>query len=81
MLPISPKVVLMCSINAFRLVHLSGDGDDYHRQNKDEDGAFVDDRLPRNFVPFNVQVIANNIVVTYVLHREEPPFETDGHLL
>lgn len=64
--------------SAFRPVHLSGDGDDYHRQHNDEDGAFVDDRLPRSFVPFNVQAIANNIVVTYVLHREGSPFETDG---
>jgi uncharacterized protein (TIGR03118 family) len=29
-------------------------------------------------VPFNVQAIGNNIVVTYVLHEEGSPFETDG---
>jgi len=29
-------------------------------------------------VPFNVQAIGNDIVVTYVLHEEGSPFETDG---
>jgi len=40
--------------------------------------AFSDDRLPRHYVPFNVQAIGNDIVVTYVLHEEGSIFETDG---
>jgi uncharacterized protein (TIGR03118 family) len=39
---------------------------------------FTDERLPRNFVPFNVQAIGNDIVVTYVLHKDGAQFETDG---
>jgi uncharacterized protein (TIGR03118 family) len=42
------------------------------------DNPFHDDFLPRNFVPFNVQAIGNDIVVTFVLHQEGQPFETDG---
>jgi uncharacterized protein (TIGR03118 family) len=44
----------------------------------DGNEPFVDERLPRNFVPFNVQSIGNDIVVTYALHQEGQPFETDG---
>jgi uncharacterized protein (TIGR03118 family) len=44
----------------------------------DDDKPFKDDRLPWNFVPFNVQAIGNDIVVTFVLHEEGQPFETDG---
>jgi uncharacterized protein (TIGR03118 family) len=40
--------------------------------------AFQDDALPRNFVPFNVQTVGNDIVVTYALHQPGDPFETDG---
>jgi uncharacterized protein (TIGR03118 family) len=67
--------------NAFHRVHLPGD-DGNHRF--DDDGyfngnrPFVDEQLPRSFVPFNVQAIGNDIVVTYVLHQEGQPFETDG---
>jgi uncharacterized protein (TIGR03118 family) len=73
--------------NAFHRVHLpdvhSGDhhfddfafDEDHHH---DGNEPFVDERLPRNFVPFNVQSIGNDIVVTYVLHQEGQPFETDG---
>jgi uncharacterized protein (TIGR03118 family) len=64
--------------STFHLMHLSGDRDDSHHRDNDEYDSFVDDRLPHDFVPFNVQAIANNIVVTYVLHREGSPFETDG---
>jgi uncharacterized protein (TIGR03118 family) len=53
--------------NAFHPIDLDG-----------EDERFVDNYLPRNFVPFNVQNIGNNIVVTYVLHQPGEPFETDG---
>jgi uncharacterized protein (TIGR03118 family) len=66
---------------AFHLVQLSNehvnenssDGDGHSDQN-----AFVDDRLPRGYVPFNVQAIGNDIVVTYALHEEGARFETDG---
>jgi uncharacterized protein (TIGR03118 family) len=47
-----------------------------------EDGGnakpFNDNLLPKNFVPFNVQAIGNDIVVTFVLHEEGKPLETDG---
>ncbi len=66
--------------NAFHKVSLSsiqemngnGDGDN------DKDPAFTDDRLPANYVPFNVQAIGNDIVVTYALHEAGNPVETDG---
>src|SRR5216683_546940 len=67
--------------NAFHLVDLS-------RQHFNEDSAddhghsaensFVDEKLPRSYVPFNVQAIGNDIVVTYALHEEGARFETDG---
>jgi len=40
--------------------------------------AFTDERLPQHYVPFNVQAIGNDIVVTYVLREEGSRFETDG---
>jgi uncharacterized protein (TIGR03118 family) len=43
-----------------------------------EEQPFTDPLLPRNFVPFNVQAIGNNVVVTFVLHQEGSPLETDG---
>jgi len=42
------------------------------------DKSFVDERLPERYVPFNVQAIGNDIVVTYALHEGSSPFETDG---
>lgn len=39
---------------------------------------FDDDRLPPDYVPFNVQTIGNDIVVTYALHQAGNPVETDG---
>jgi uncharacterized protein (TIGR03118 family) len=68
--------------NAFHLVSLrkqqfdedSADHDNGHSAEK----SFVDENLPRNYVPFNVQAIGNDIVVTYVLHEEGARFETDG---
>jgi uncharacterized protein (TIGR03118 family) len=38
----------------------------------------VDEKLPQSYVPFNVQAIGNDIVVTYVLHEVGSRFETDG---
>src|SRR5713101_10075988 len=68
--------------NGFHLVNL-------RKQHPDEDSAdhdnghsaensFVDENLPRNYVPFNVHAIGNDIVVTYALHEEGSRFETDG---
>ena len=45
---------------------------------KQSEHPFLDDRLPPSYVPFNVQAIGKDIVVTYVLHQEGSPFETDG---
>jgi len=54
------------------------DRDNDRGGDNDNDRAFNDERLPRDFVPFNVQAIGNDIVVTFVLHHEGNPFETDG---
>jgi uncharacterized protein (TIGR03118 family) len=67
--------------NAFHVVQLSkehsnensSDGDGQSNEN-----AFMDERLPHGYVPFNVQAIGNDIVVTYALHEEGARFETDG---
>jgi uncharacterized protein (TIGR03118 family) len=71
--------------NAFKPVKLksdSGGGDDRSsdddRNSGGDDKPFTDDRLPRNFVPFNVQAIGNDLVVTYALHFAGNPFETPG---
>jgi len=50
------------------------DDDNYSRGEE----PFADERLPRDFVPFNVAAIGGDIVVTYVLHQEGSMFETDG---
>lgn len=68
--------------NAFHKVTLAsisgrdsdGDGD----ESNDVDKPFTDERLPVNYVPFNVQAIGNNIIVTYALHEDGNPVETDG---
>ena len=60
--------------SGFHPVQLKGDDDNRH----DDDQPFTDDRLPRNFVPFNVQAIGNDLVVTYALHFAGNPFETPG---
>jgi uncharacterized protein (TIGR03118 family) len=70
--------------NAFMPVKLKrADGDrdrffDEDHLSGNDDKPFTDDRLPRNFVPFNVQAIGNDIVVTYALHFAGDPFETPG---
>ncbi len=68
--------------NAFHLVdlakqHFNEDSADRDNRHSAEN-AFTDDHLPRDYVPFNVQAIGNDIVVTYVLHEEGSRFETDG---
>ena len=69
--------------STFRAVRVSKkhSGDDFN--NDDNQGffsehSFVDERLPEHYVPFNVQAIGNDIVVTYALHEGSSPFETDG---
>ena len=52
-------------------------GQDNH-DNDDNNKAFTDRFLPPNFVPFNVQTVGNDIVVTYALHQQGQPRETDG---
>ena len=71
--------------NAFNPVKLSGkdygnDADDFSfdEDHHYDNEPFVDERLPRDFVPFNVQAVGNDIVVTYALHQDGNPFETDG---
>jgi uncharacterized protein (TIGR03118 family) len=66
--------------NAFNKVTLqpSGYGDPDRDHRSENEKPFTDDRLPRDFVPFNVQAIGNDIVVTFVLHQEGNPVETDG---
>ena len=44
----------------------------------DSEDSFVDEKLPPSYMPFNVQAIGNDIVVTYALHEEGTRFETDG---
>jgi uncharacterized protein (TIGR03118 family) len=61
--------------NAFHKVTLSSNDQD---RDRDNDKPFADERLPREFVPFNVQAIGNDIVVTFALHQEGNPLETDG---
>src|SRR5467141_869611 len=67
--------------NAFQPVKLSIDHSDRDEGDDDDrssENSFVDENLPRGYVPFNVQAIGNDIVVTYALHMEGARFETDG---
>ena len=54
------------------------DGDDDRNDEGESESAFTDRRLPGDYVPFNVQAIGNDIVVTYALHEEGQRLETDG---
>jgi len=67
--------------NAFQPVKLPIDHSDRDQGDDDDrssENSFVDGKLPRDYVPFNVQAIGNDIVVTYALHMEGARFETDG---
>jgi uncharacterized protein (TIGR03118 family) len=67
--------------NAFHVVQLSKEHFNQDSSNGDGHSAgnpFVDEQLPHGYVPFNVQAIGNDIVVTYALHEEGSQFETDG---
>jgi hypothetical protein len=45
---------------------------------KYDNQPFMDNRLPGGYVPFNVQAIGDDIVVTYTLLQEGSTRETDG---
>ena len=67
--------------NAFHVVILSKEH--FQQDSSDQNGnssqnRFVDEQLPPDYVPFNVQAIGNDIVVAYALHQEGSRFETDG---
>jgi uncharacterized protein (TIGR03118 family) len=65
--------------SAFRLVSQSKKhSDDDSSDGQFSEHSFVDESLQRPYVPFNVQAIGNDIVVTYAVHQEGSPFETDG---
>ncbi len=67
--------------NAFQPVKLSKehfDEDSSDHEGHSSENSFVDESLPPSYVPFNVQAIGNDIVVTYALHEEGARFETDG---
>lgn len=65
--------------NAFQTVDLSKEHfNEDSSEHSNGEKPFVDEKLPNSYVPFNVQAIGNDIVVTYVLHEEGSPFETDG---
>src|SRR5215472_1420401 len=58
--------------NAFHPANLyqqQTDEDSSQNGDKSSERSFFDEELPRNYVPFNVQAIGNDIVVTYVLHE------------
>src|SRR4029077_1882440 len=58
---------------AFRVMQLSKEADNEDSSDRDvqsTENAFVDERLPRDYAPFNVQAVGNDIVVTYALHEE-----------
>ena len=65
--------------NAFQPVDLSKkDFNEDSSAHSNGEKPFVDEKLPNSYVPFNVQAIDNDIVVTYVLHEDGSRFETDG---
>jgi uncharacterized protein (TIGR03118 family) len=67
--------------SAFHPVKMTGEHSDRDAGDDDDrssGNSFVDEDLPRGYVPFNVQAIGNDIVVTYALHMEGARFETDG---
>ena len=69
--------------STFQAVRVSKKHSEENFNNDEKQGffsekSFVDERLPDHYVPFNVQAIGNDIVVTYALHEGSSPFETDG---
>jgi uncharacterized protein (TIGR03118 family) len=65
--------------NAFHRIARGGShhGGD-HDGDRDDEGVFEDHRLPEHYVPFNVQTIGDDIVVTYALLEPGNQLETDG---
>jgi uncharacterized protein (TIGR03118 family) len=59
--------------NSFHRVRLDG-GHPYFPGN----ASFTDLRIPSSFVPFNVQAVGNNIVVTYAMNKGGEPFAGPG---
>src|SRR5689334_2753582 len=80
--PTLPRGVWTYSTMRFSLSTCAEDNRDHHPYDDDRfdfrNKPFVDDRLPRDFVPFNLQAVGNDIVVTYALHHEGAPAETPG---
>lgn len=67
--------------NAFHAVTLAKEHfaqDSTEQDGRSSENPFMDEQMPVHYVPFNVQAIGNDIVVTYVLHQEGAQFETDG---
>jgi uncharacterized protein (TIGR03118 family) len=67
--------------NAFHAVKLAKEHFNQDASDQDahsSENPFIDEQLPAHYVPFNVQAIGNDVVVTYVLHQEGAQFETDG---
>ncbi len=72
------------SFHAVSAAQISGRGQDEDRdrdgdeERHEQEGPFQDYRLPRDFSPFNVQAIGNDVVVTYALNSGKPGPEIDG---
>ena len=68
--------------NTFHAVsakQLSVETEKFEENLERQSAPFTDDRLPRNFVPFNIQAIGNDLVVTYAMHPQGTPGpEIDG---
>jgi uncharacterized protein (TIGR03118 family) len=68
--------------NAFHLVNLNNSDPDHSNFDSDHSSSgrqsFGDSQLPRDYVPFNVATIGNDIVVTYVLDPPGQPLPTPG---
>jgi len=57
--------------STFQRVNLSkhSDRSSSDEEERSRENPFLDERLPRGYVPFNVQAIGKDIIVTYVLHE------------
>jgi uncharacterized protein (TIGR03118 family) len=66
------------TFQAVRHSKKDSNGDSSHGDSLFAENFFVDESLPAHYVPFNVQAIGNDVVVTYALHEGSSPFETDG---
>jgi uncharacterized protein (TIGR03118 family) len=68
--------------NAFHLVNLNNYDPDHDNFDSDHSSPgrqpFGDPQLPRDYVPFNVATVGNDIVVTYVLDPPGQPLPTAG---